>query len=256
MVRYTCRAQPRRPRSGDGAPGSLIHPDSIRSTALFQCSPPALSSACTSRPACRFHPVPGADLSLDHLIDLRHDWVFFVDADERVTPELAEEVRATTAQPDALNGYYVAREYWVWDRPMRSMYPDYNLRLIRRGKGRYEDRIVHEHMVIEGPAGYLKHHLVHRDDKGIERWLDRHNHYSSMEAVEVRRDSRWRQRLAILHSQDVLRVSDQPEARGAGRSAIALVGEVPGPAETMIAGTRRRSPGESCPMNAQRENSG
>ena len=56
------------PRSNHGAPGSLIHPDSIRSTALFQCSPPALSSACTSRPACRFHPVPGADLSLDHLV--------------------------------------------------------------------------------------------------------------------------------------------------------------------------------------------
>ena len=127
-------------------------------------------------------------------IDLRHDWVFFVDADERVTPELAEEVRATTARPDALDGYYVAREYWVWDKPMRSMYPDYNLRLIRRGKGRYEDRIVHEHMVIEGPAGYLKHHLVHRDDKGIERWLDRHNHYSSMEAVEVWRMRRDHQR--------------------------------------------------------------
>ena len=124
-------------------------------------------------------------------IELGHDWVFFVDADERVTPELADEIRATIMRPDALDGYHVAREYWFWNRRMRSMYPDYNLRLIRRGKGRYEDRIVHEHMVVEGSAGYLKHHLVHRDDKGLERWLDRHNHYSSMEAVEV-----WRMRNA------------------------------------------------------------
>ena len=122
--------------------------------------------------------------ALDNL-DLRHDWVFFVDADERGTPLLADEVRATIADPDARHGYYVAGENWLWGKPMRAIYPNYNLRLIRRGKGRYEERIVHEHMVIEGPPGYLKNHLVHMDDKGIERWFDRHNNYSSMEAVEA-----------------------------------------------------------------------
>ena len=131
--------------------------------------------------------------ALDNL-DLRHDWVLFVDADERATPGLAAEIRATIARPDALNGYHVAREYRLWGKRMRSMYPDWNLRLVRRGKGRYEDRIVHEHMVVEGPAGYLEHPLIHRDDKGIERWLDRHNHYSSMEAVEVWRMRRARRR--------------------------------------------------------------
>ncbi len=118
-------------------------------------------------------------------IELRHDWVFFVDADERGTPELADEVRAVVNDPEARNGYYVAGQNWLWGKPMRAIYPNYNLRLIRRGKGRYEDRIVHEHMVIEGPAGYLKNHLVHMDYKGIERWYDRHNNYSSMEAVEA-----------------------------------------------------------------------
>lgn len=124
--------------------------------------------------------------ALDNL-DLAHDWVFFVDADERGTPELAREVAATVTASDALNGYYVAGENWLWGKPMRAIWPNYNLRLIRRGRGRYEGRIVHEHMVIEGPEGYLKAHLVHRDDKGIERWFDRHNAYSSMEAVEARR---------------------------------------------------------------------
>lgn len=118
-------------------------------------------------------------------IALACPWILFVDADERGTPVLAEEVRETIARPDALNGYYVAGENWLWGKPMRAIWPNYNLRLIRRGKARYEDRIVHEHMVVEGPEGYLKAWLVHRDDKGIERWFDRHNTYSSMEAVEA-----------------------------------------------------------------------
>ena len=50
--------------------------------------------------------------------------MFLVDADERATLQLAEEVRATIARPDALDGYHVAREYWFGDRRMRSMYPD------------------------------------------------------------------------------------------------------------------------------------
>lgn len=126
-------------------------------------------------------------------IELRNEWVFFVDADERGTPALAQEIGETIGRPDARNGYYVAGENWLWGKPMRAIYPNYNLRLIRRGKGRYEDRIVHEHIVVEGPPGHLANHLVHRDDKGIERWFDRHNAYSSMEAVEA-----WR----LLHGNE------------------------------------------------------
>lgn len=142
-------------------------------------------------------------------IDLRNDWVFFVDADERGTPELAREIGATIARPDARNGYYVAGENWLWGKPMRAIYPNYNLRLIRRGKGRYEDRIVHEHMVIDGAPGYLRNHLVHRDDKGIERWFDRHNAYSSMEAVEA-----WR----LLHGGE-RKTSLAADALGRGPAA-------------------------------------
>ncbi len=118
-------------------------------------------------------------------IDFAYDWVLFVDADERATGVLSDEIGTTISHAAARNGYYIAGENWVWGKAMRCIYPNYNLRLLRRGKGRYEDRIVHEHMVIEGPAGYLRHHLVHQDAKGIERYFDRHNHYSSLEAVEA-----------------------------------------------------------------------
>ncbi len=118
-------------------------------------------------------------------IELRNKWVFIVDADERATPALAEEIRETIASADALNGYHVARQYWLWNKSLRAVYPDYNLRLIQHGKAFYEDRIVHEHMVVEGPSGFLKNHLIHEDDKGMERWFDRHNKYSTMEAFEA-----------------------------------------------------------------------
>lgn len=114
-----------------------------------------------------------------------HPWLLLLDADERVTSDLAAEIADVIASADACNGYYIARQNWVWDKPLRCLYPDYNLRFLRLGKGRYEDRLVHEHMVVEEPVGFLRNHLVHRDTKGMERYFDRHNVYSSFEAIEV-----------------------------------------------------------------------
>ena len=87
-----------------------------------------------------------------------------------------------------MNGYYVARKNFfmgLWVKHA-GMYPDWQLRLFRRDKGRYEERIVHEHVVLEGTAGYLSNPLEHNDFKGLERWFDRHNRYTSMEAIEIR----------------------------------------------------------------------
>ena len=120
-------------------------------------------------------------------IEFRNEWLLIVDADERATDALVAEIRRVIGQPDALNGYYVAGQNWGWGRALRCIYPNYNLRLIRRGKGRYERRVVHEHMLVEGGAGYLAAHLVHRDEKGMERYFDRHNTYTSLEAVELYR---------------------------------------------------------------------
>ena len=126
--------------------------------------------------------------ALDHL-DFTYDWILIVDADERVTPELAREITTLIAGSPACNGYYLARQNWFAGTWIRhgGWYPNWNLRLLRRGKGRYEARLVHEHILLEGPPGYLKTPLIHYDYKGIERYFDRHNVYSSLEAVEVYR---------------------------------------------------------------------
>lgn len=122
-------------------------------------------------------------------IDFRHRWVLILDADERVTEALAAEIRAAIGREGGPAGYYVARKTvfgGVWMRH-GGVYPDYNLRLLQRGCGRYEDRLVHEHVILDGPAGYLEAPLLHEDDKGLERYVDRHNRYSTLEAVEVLR---------------------------------------------------------------------
>ena len=123
-------------------------------------------------------------------IEFSHDWVLLLDADERITDALAAEIRDAVARSDGPDGWYIARRNMFCGKWLRhgGVYPDYNLRLFRRGKARYEDRIVHEHMILDGEAGYFDNHLLHEDDKGIERYFDRHNHYTTLEAVEILRN--------------------------------------------------------------------
>ncbi len=126
--------------------------------------------------------------ALDHL-PIRNQWILLLDADERLTRDARDEIAAIVCGGASPNGYYIARKTYFMGQWIRhgGMFPDWQLRLLRRGKGRYEDRIVHEHIVIDGTTAHLRNALEHNDFKGLERWFDRHNQYSSMEAVEVRR---------------------------------------------------------------------
>ena len=96
--------------------------------------------------------------ALEH-IDFAHPWVLILDADERVTPALAKEISALFVRGPQHNGYYLARKIIWRGRWLRygGRYPDYNLRLIRHGYGRYEPRLVHEHMVVDGSSVTWKH---------------------------------------------------------------------------------------------------
>src|SRR5437764_13366000 len=92
-----------------------------------------------------------------------HDWIFSLDADERVTPPLAEEIRATLAAEPASSGYRIPRVSFYFGRWMRTtdMYPDYQLRLYDRRNARWEGKYVHESVRAQGPVGYLTHELQH-----------------------------------------------------------------------------------------------
>ncbi len=118
-------------------------------------------------------------------VEWRNPWIFILDADERFTRELIDEVQAVVASPSARDGYFVNRRFIFLGRWIRhcGWYPSWNLRLFRRGRARYDDRVVHEHMRVEGTVDYLKNDLVHEDQKGLHDFLDRHNRYSTLEAT-------------------------------------------------------------------------
>jgi glycosyltransferase involved in cell wall biosynthesis len=130
--------------------------------------------------------------------ELKHEWILFIDADEWVVPELAEEIAEVIRKPGCV-GYYLNRRFIFMGRWLKhcGYYPSWNLRLIKRGHGEYErlttvgdtgsgDNEVHEHLIPTGPVGYLKHDLLHFAFPDISTFIEKHNRYSSWEAaVEV-----------------------------------------------------------------------
>ncbi|MBD3880205.1 glycosyltransferase family 2 protein [Phormidium tenue FACHB-886] len=131
--------------------------------------------------------------SLENL-PFQNEWVLIVDCDERITSELWNEI-AIAIQNPAYDGYYLNRRVFFLGQWIRygGKYPDWNLRLFRHTKGRYEnlsteeipntgDNEVHEHVVLKGEVGYLKHDMEHIDFRDMFHWLERHNRYSNWEA--------------------------------------------------------------------------
>ena len=116
------------------------------------------------------------------------EWLLILDADERVSLELADEIRGIiAADGNGYDGFYLNRKlifYGKWIRHC-GWYPSWNLRLFRHMRGRYEQREVHEHLVLEGKVGYCKHDLIHEDLRDMSFWIAKHNGYSSQEAREL-----------------------------------------------------------------------
>jgi glycosyltransferase involved in cell wall biosynthesis len=97
-----------------------------------------------------------------------HDWVLSLDADERVSPELAEEIRALMLSAPPMQGYRIPRTTWYLGRWIRSTtwYPDHQLRLYDRRAARWNTRYVHESVTVDGRVGRLGseiHHYTYRD---------------------------------------------------------------------------------------------
>jgi glycosyltransferase involved in cell wall biosynthesis len=151
-------------------------------------------------------------------IKFRNEWVLILDADERVTPALAAEIRQAILR-DTLDGFFIDREYIFLGRSLRSFRPNWNMRLFRHRLGRYEqlatnapftgDNEVHEHVLLKGSPGYLASPLRHEDRRPLRAWVENHNRYSEWEAdvynqlrsepLELRKmldvDAVWRRRM-------------------------------------------------------------
>ena len=114
------------------------------------------------------------------------DWVLSIDADERVTPELAAAITAALADSHA-DGFAFPRRSSFCGRPMRhsGWYPDYVLRLFRRGKARFDDALVHERVICDGPVKRLAPPLVHHPVQKLEDALSRMDRYSTASAAAL-----------------------------------------------------------------------
>lgn len=119
-------------------------------------------------------------------------WVLSIDADERVTPALRDEIRAAVAD---------ASRYDAWDMPRRSSfcgrymshsgwYPDRVTRLFRRERARFSDDLVHERVVVDGPIGHLRSDLLHATYPDLETMLQKLDRYSSASARAMHEQGR------------------------------------------------------------------
>ncbi len=114
----------------------------------------------------------------------RNEWVLSLDADERVSPELLEEIK--TLDLSGTDGFYIPRRNYFLDKVIRSCgwSPDYQLRLFRKSKTTLTPRRVHEGFSVDGKTEYLKGELVHFTHTTIVGTLTKINEYSTLEAAE------------------------------------------------------------------------
>lgn len=116
------------------------------------------------------------------------EWILCLDTDERITPELQKEILSTiNNELSTADGYWIARKNIIFGRWIEhtGWYPDYQLRLFRRGKGRFEEKHVHEMVKVMGEVSYLKNNLIHYHYSTIFQFLNKLNIYVVNEAEQL-----------------------------------------------------------------------
>jgi len=122
-------------------------------------------------------------------VPAKNDWIYILEADERMTPELFQECLEAIKTSEYV-GYYAAERVMFMGRWIRhsTQYPRYQLRLLQRGKVWFTDYGHTEREVCEGATNFLKETYPHyTSGKGLSRWIDKHNRYSTDEAEETLR---------------------------------------------------------------------
>lgn len=117
------------------------------------------------------------------------EWIFWIDADERVTPELREDIQEAISKNNDVDGYVIPRLANFLGRWIKhcGWYPGYVLRLFRRGSARFNDALVHEGLDFEGKLGKLSHPMLHYTDRDIKHYFLKYNDYTSLASEELAR---------------------------------------------------------------------
>lgn len=120
------------------------------------------------------------------------DWILILDADEEIMPELAKELQQLMkTDPKEYNGFWIPRKNMIFGKWIKhsGWYPDYQLRLFRKGKGRYENAHYHEPIVVSGQTDRLKQHFLHYNYEHVGQFLYKSLQvYAPNEAEELLRN--------------------------------------------------------------------
>jgi glycosyltransferase involved in cell wall biosynthesis len=131
---------------------------------------------------------PGFGPQKNRALDLATgDWVLSLDADERVTPELRQEILQVISQTDVANCYCIPRSSWFCGRFIRhsGWTPDYVVRLFKVGTARFSDDLVHERLLHDGRAKQLKNALLHYSHRNFSDVLIKIDRYSNASAEQA-----------------------------------------------------------------------
>jgi glycosyltransferase involved in cell wall biosynthesis len=131
---------------------------------------------------------------------IRHDWVYFVDADEWVSPQLAAEIAAELADPHCAGFTHRLRLVFMgtWIRHCGWYTGSWRLRLTDRRHTRYDGNLVGERPCVTGRIRRLDNDIVDEDRKGLSAWLHKHVRYAELEAQRRRSDVGLGERLRLL----------------------------------------------------------
>lgn len=148
-----------------------------------------------------FHPWSGYAEQKNYALSLAtRPWVLTLDADEALSPGLHREILEVLERDGPADGYRIPRQNFFLGKWIRhgTWYPDYQLRLFRRGRGQFRVVRVHEAVQVSGTVDSLTHPLVHASYKGIEDFLSRANRYSTLAAQDLAGEGgRWRSGLLV-----------------------------------------------------------
>jgi len=136
------------------------------------------------------------DVARNQAMDMAgRDWLFILDSDEQLTPALAEEISAATIKNQGNAAYAIPRRNLFWGRPVRLLGEDRQIRLLRRGQGRYEGRSLHCPILVDGPVGQLREPLIHHNITG---WQDVSRRYRRYLPIERRNGNPTESRMEAL----------------------------------------------------------